>query len=100
MELQLHRFDFAAPSSSVSCQVSYAGDDVYVVYANGTSLRFLSREAAAVYLNMLLGDSSSFDYDLLLTRTRTPHFGARQATCELWVLQHLLLLLRDARPSY
>ena len=76
----------------------YLGDDVYEVQANGATLRFLSRQAAAVYLELLIGKATAFDYDLQLTAQGwASAYSAQQASCERWVLQNLLLLLRDAR---
>jgi len=85
------------PGSSLSCLVNYAGDDVYEVTLYGTTLRFLSREATAVYLTLVVGEASTFDYDLLLARSWAPHYSAVQACCDATVMQRLLLLLRDVR---
>lgn len=98
LTLRLWRYDFAVPALSIGSVVNYLGDDVYEVQANGATLRFLSRQAAAVYLELLIGKATAFDYDLQLTAQGwASAYSAQQACCERWVLQNLLLLLRDAR---
>lgn len=97
LTLQLRRYNVLEPAASLCCLVSYLGDDAYEVRANGEFLRFLSREAAAAYLSVVLGDAAFFDYSLLRTHDWATHYTARQATADAWVLRRLLLLLRDAR---
>jgi len=97
MTLQLRRYNVADPTTSVNCFVNYAGNDVYEVTMNGETFRFLSREAAAVYISLMVGEASFFDYELLMGQTWSPHFSAVQAQCDEWVIKRLLLLLRDAR---
>jgi hypothetical protein len=120
--LHLQSLGFPQRASPPSCKVTYEGDDVYSVRttgevadhfrtscdgdaqlpwqhlsARGERLRFLSRDATAAYLALVLGERSCLDCRLFhYANFRGAHLANWQS-CDVETLRRLLLVLRDAR---